>query len=282
MRTSHADRWIERLERALALLSSRLDDPPSLGELAAAAGSSPYHFHRIWRLLTGEPVNRTIARLRIAAAQQRLAEGATVTDTAMDGGFGTPQSFARAFRRMTGLSPSEFLAGKDGPAPIAPVADAGIRIELRPARQVVALRREGGAYRELNALFQSVWDWAAQAGALSGLSTIYGIPYDDPASVAEPALRYDAALALGPEREPPSPLRVLALPAGRHAVLRHVGSYDGLEDANQSLMAWAIASGHQPGDFPLFHHFLDDPEETPAQALRTDVLLLLQPEEPHQ
>ena len=55
--------------------------------------------------------------------------------------------------------------------------------------------------------------------------------------------------------------------------LRHVGPfYPGLDTATDALLAdWLPQSGLLPRDAPLFHHWLDDPEETPAVALRTDI-----------
>lgn len=268
--------WIDRLERALALLAERLDDPPSLDELAAAASVSPFHFHRVWRAMTGEPVGQSVARLRIAAAQQRLREGGgNVTDVAMEGGFGTSQSFARAFRRIAGVSPREFLAsGRETLGVDSPAAD--VRIELRPQHRLVAMRREGGAYVALNALFQSVYSWAEGKGVLDRMDGIYGIPLDDPASVPAALLRYDAAFALG-DTQAEAPFHQVVLAGGEHARLRHHGSYDGLEAANQALMAWLLASGHEPAATPLYHQFLNDPEETAEQDLITDILLLLEP-----
>ncbi|WP_448662178.1 GyrI-like domain-containing protein [Sphingomonas sp. CJ20] len=276
----HDDPWEARMERALALLAERLDAPPDLHALAAAAGISAYHFHRIWRALTGETVGDSIARLRIAAAQVRLAAGGeSVTGVAMESGYGTPQSFARAFRRVTGMSPSAFVATGAAPVNVTPPPDADIRIELRAPGELVALRREGGGYRELNALYGQLWDWAAGAGKLDGLQGIYGLLLDDPESVPEARQRYDAALALADPGIPEPPLRIVSLPGGEHAVLRHVGSHDALEPVNQRLIAWLVASGRMPGDFPLIHHALDDPDETPEAELRTDVLVLLAPEE---
>ena len=270
------NRWIDRLERALALLAERLDEPPTLDELAAAANVSPFHFHRIWRAMAGEPVGQTVARLRIAAAQQRLRDGGgNVTDVAMEGGFGTPQSFARAFRRIAGVSPSDFLASGHVSIGVEPPA-ADVQIELRPECRLVAMRREGGAYVALNALFWSVFNWAESNGALEHMQGIYGIPLDDPLSVPEPLLRYDAASALGPT-EAEAPFHNVVLAEGEHARLRHRGSYAGLEAANQALIAWVLASGHEPAATPLHHHFLNDPEEVAEQDLLTDVLLLLEP-----
>ncbi len=55
--------WTEKLFDALQLLSSRLDDPPSLSELAAVAEFSPFHFHRIWRVLLNESVHQTVCAI---------------------------------------------------------------------------------------------------------------------------------------------------------------------------------------------------------------------------
>jgi AraC family transcriptional regulator len=269
------DRWRRRLERAASLLSGRLDDPPSLAEFASAAAVSPFHFHRIWRALTRETVGQTILRLRMEASQGLLlVKDASVTETATAIGFGTPQSFARAFRRHTGLTPSEhrrshsFVAKKD-------TADIKVAVDRRGEIMVIALRREGKPYTDLNATFGQVWAWAEATDTLQHLQGIYGIPLDDPASVPVNELRYDVGLALG-VMSAPDPFRVLRLPAGEFAYLRHYGSYDGLEAATPYVMGeWLLSSGREPADFPIFHNFINDPDQTPVDELMTDILLQL-------
>src|SRR5579863_6674393 len=135
------DRWRRRLERAVLLLSGRLGDPPSLAELASAAAISPYHFHRIWRALTRETVGQTILRLRMEASQELLlVRGAKVTETATALGFGTPQSFARAFRRHTGLTPSAHRSSQPSIAE-KDTRDVKVSIDRHGEIMVVALRR---------------------------------------------------------------------------------------------------------------------------------------------
>ena len=266
-------RWQVRLGRAADLIAARLDDPPSLEELAAAAAVSPFHLHRIWRGLTGETVRQSIARLRIEAVQPALSAGGSVTDAAMAAGFATPQAFARAFRRTTGTTPSLGRAGGGGG-----VAETPIRIELRDAVTVVALRRQGGEYVALNAMFQAVWDWAEGVGAVERLLGLYGIPYDDPDSVAVADLRYAACMAFHDAPAPTAPLEEIALPAGDHACLRHIGGYDALQPLSQWLVGtWLPRSGRQTGAAPLYHHFHNDPESVPEAELVTDILLPLAP-----
>jgi AraC family transcriptional regulator len=278
MREDNLDRWMDRIGRAADLLTTRLDDPPSLDELAGAAAVSPFHFHRIWRGLTGETVAGTVARLRIERASQALATAAPITEVAMAAGFGTPQSFARAFRRETGVTPSAFRAGEPPRAAADDRATALVRLVLRDATTLVALRREGQPYADLNASFGAVWQWAEQAGLIDRLGGIYGLPLDDPASVPVERLRYDAALDVGPATPPP-PFATVMLAAGEYACVRHVGGYDGLEAIDQYLLGdWLLHAAREPADASLVHHFLDDPEQVAEADLRTDILLPLMPE----
>lgn len=271
-------RWRSRLERAANLLSERLDSPPSLEELAKAAAVSPFHFHRIWRALTGETVRQTLLRLRLEVSRELLkAKNANVTETALAVGFGTPQSFARAFRRHTGMTPSEQRA-QATPTDKVSNHDMKVKIEQRGEIMVVALRRKGRAYTDLNATFGTVWSWAEATNTLKHLVGIFGIPLDDAESVPEAELRYDACLALGVATAP-APFHVFGIPAGDYARVRHAGSYDGLESTTQYLVGeWLPASGREPADFPAFHQFLNDPDHTPVNELLTDVYLPIRPE----
>jgi AraC family transcriptional regulator len=98
-----------RLRRAEDLLTARLDGAVGLAEIAAELGLSPWHFCRAFRESTGDPPHRWLARRRIAAAQAMLRDpGRSVTDIALAVGFGGTTQFARAFRRATGLAPTEY------------------------------------------------------------------------------------------------------------------------------------------------------------------------------
>src|SRR5579859_2879070 len=273
MQDNTLDRWKVRFSKAAQLLTERLDDPPPLEELAAAAAISPFHFHRVWRALTGGTVRETVLRLRIEISQQLLASGgANVTEIAMASGFGTPQSFARAFRRQTGVTPTAYR--ENNASNVTPLCPPQVTIEQRDETLVVALRHVGDC-QKLDAVFGVVWGWAVEVGLIDRLQGIYGIPFDDPESVAAEELRYDACLALG-EVTPPPAFRLLSLPGGKMARLRHYGSYQGLETTTQSLFEdWLLTSDYEPADHPTFNHYLNDPEVTPEAELITDIYLPL-------
>jgi AraC family transcriptional regulator len=274
MREQTLTRWETRLRGAIELIGQRMADPPSLAELAAAANVSPFHLHRIWRALLGETVGETLSRLRVELSRDLLQRSGSVTETALAAGFATPQSFARAFRRATGTTPTQALRDELA-TPLAQVT-----LERREQKLVITLRREGQTYTNLNATFTELWTWAESAGRPPDFGGIFGLLWDDPVSVPIEALRYDAAMALGDDLVPPSRFGREDLPAAEYASLRHVGSYDDLESATQRLIVqWLLLSGREPADFPIIHQFHDDPDTTPAHALVTDILLPLLAEE---
>jgi effector-binding domain-containing protein len=65
-----------------------------------------------------------------------------------------------------------------------------------------------------------------------------------------------------------------ATPAGRAATTVHWGSYDGLKDASQAIVAWCAANGHALAgeSWEVYGDWSDDPEK-----VRTDVFFLLEP-----
>ena len=100
--------YVARVDAARHTLGMHFDEPLTLGQLARAAGMSPFHFARVFGELTGVPPHRYLMRTRLAHAAARLRDGETVTRASMAAGFGNLSHFSRSFRRAFGVSPSLF------------------------------------------------------------------------------------------------------------------------------------------------------------------------------
>ncbi|MEP0847080.1 MAG: helix-turn-helix transcriptional regulator [Phycisphaerae bacterium] len=89
------------------LLAARFAEPLTLCEVADAVCSSPYHLARVFRREVGSSIHQYRARLRLAAALHRLAEGESdLTRLALESGFSSHSHFTTAFRQRFGVSPS--------------------------------------------------------------------------------------------------------------------------------------------------------------------------------
>lgn len=90
-------------------IEERLDEELKLSFLAKLAGFSDFHFHRVFQFIAGEPVMEYVRKRRLARAACRVAYTEDkLLDIALDHGFGTPETFIRAFRRLYGMTPGEF------------------------------------------------------------------------------------------------------------------------------------------------------------------------------
>lgn len=98
-----------RLAVVRRYISDHMDEPLDREVLAAVAGFSVPHLHRLWREHTGENVATYVRRARLKRAALKLRMGAVeITQVALGAGYETHAAFTRAFRQQYGLSPSQF------------------------------------------------------------------------------------------------------------------------------------------------------------------------------
>jgi AraC family transcriptional regulator len=77
--------------------------------LAAVAGFSIPHFHRVFTSQVGESAASYIRRLRMERAGRKLRMGAVdITEVALAAGYVSHAAFSKAFKGQYGISPSEF------------------------------------------------------------------------------------------------------------------------------------------------------------------------------
>lgn len=99
--------WLNRMRDALDYMERHMTEPVNMDEIAKAACSSPFHFQRMFNLLTGVTVAEYIRKRRLTLAAQELAmTPVRVLDVALKYGYDSPEAFAKAFRKAHGITPS--------------------------------------------------------------------------------------------------------------------------------------------------------------------------------
>jgi len=284
MKTGQRSAYAARIERGIAYIEAAVaqGSTPTLGDVARAAAMSDYHFHRIFRIMTGETVTEAITRIRLGASLPALDE--SIGDATGKSGYATSQAYACALKTNTGATPSLL---KDDHAARMSVANAlakparpgdasAIRIEIASFEplKLMAIRNVGD-YRELNNGYGLLFETLGTMVPPDAIIGIYGIPHDDPREVPHEQCRFDCAFRLDRAVEPTGELNVIELAGGGYARMDHLGDFDLIHDAIDALYAWAIAEDQMVDERPLFIHYLDDPDVVPPESQRAQIWLPL-------
>ena len=88
------------------------EQPPSLDDLARQAGLSAFHFHRVFKAVTGLTPKAYATAHRAQAVRTTLARGtSSVTDAIFDAGFNANSRFYEHADEMLGMKPTQYRAG---------------------------------------------------------------------------------------------------------------------------------------------------------------------------
>ncbi len=287
----------QAVQGAIEFVVANLDLALDLARLAARAGLSPFHFHRVFKGMTGETPLELVRRLRLERAAARLVgTDLGITRLAFEAGFETHEAFSRAFRLAYGTSPTGFrrrhpryeIAASCGihyaaaglVATFVPHDTGGgtMEVEVRelPSRRVATVRHVG-PYNQISRAF-------ARLGAIGGPAGLFRHPevamialyHDDPEATAPEALRSDAGVIIPDSVPVPPGLDEQRIPPGRFATVLHRGPYEQLGDVwARALGEWLPASGFRMGSGPSFELYRNDPTNTPKERLETEIWISL-------
>ncbi len=98
-----------KLQQITDWMAEHVAEDFNLDRLAAQAGLSKFHFHRLFKSAAGVSPARYHINLRMNVARRlRRETKKSVVTVALDVGYANPSHFAKLFRRETGLSPSDY------------------------------------------------------------------------------------------------------------------------------------------------------------------------------
>ncbi len=269
--------------RVLRVLSYVHDNPAgdlSLDALADVAAMSRFHWHRVFRAITGETCAQAVRRIRLHRAASWLVQTDDPLPKIAQGiGYPNLNSFARAFSEAYGQSPAAFRAAgqflpanphfRTGGYPMHPVTT-----RTEPKRHVVAIPHKGN-YSEIGKSFEAFGALVESRQLWPNMGPVIGIYLDSPEDVPEDQLRSYAGAEFRGQTVPDG-MEDHTIAGGKTAVLTYKGPYSGIHAAYHSLFGnWLPESGEEPADEPCYEIYLNDPRNTAPEDLLTEICLPL-------
>lgn len=289
MHDKKAVNYRKRFNRVLDYIDQHLNETLSVEQLSEVASFSKFHFLRQFSQYMGITLFAYIRLLRLKRASYRLAvnKGERIIDIALDAGFENPESFSRAFKNVFGQTPTQFRQQPEWQAWSEkyqfPARERSKKMDVRIVdfkETPVALLKHRDTPAKINQSVMTFIEWRKAYG-LSPINSnsTYGLAYDDPKQVTGEGFRFDLCGSVKKNIPEDNKHGIVnsVIPGGRCAVLRHLGSYEGLSAGAHYLYGeWLPDSGEELRDFPLFFHYLNLIQETEEADLITDIYLPLQ------
>ena len=268
---------VERVMRAVVAIERDLDAPLSLPAVAEHACLSPFHFHRLFTAIVGEPPAEYVRRLRLERSAHELATSdRAVADIACEAGYGSQSAFTRAFGELFGCAPRVFRERKrERGRSDAPPYDQGTRVgrieTLEPLR--VAFIRHVGPYEEVRPVFDRLAVWAAaRASRIEPL--FLGLAHDNPNITPAAQLRFDCCVEVSANVRGEGDVGVTEIGGGEYATAVHRGPFDRLAETYAWLaLEFMQREGRSMRMSPCIEIYLTPPEQTPPDELITEVLV---------
>lgn len=292
---------IQRINTVFEYIETHLDSPLPLEDLAKMAHYSPFHFHRIFKLITGESLHSYIKRRRMERAANRLMhhKALPIGDLYAAVGFSSLAAFSKAFKAYYGLSPRAFqqqtpaqlskigqVDRKDGQtAPVfTPYLYNIIKlrnwITMKVSIEVKHLEAQELAYvtsigsQDVGAAYEALTRWAMPKGLLQHpIAKMVTVYHDSFKTTAADQVRISASLRLAEPIETIGIVGSKQLAAGRHIVGHGTLALNEFEEAWTGLFVWMQEQGYKKAEQPPFLVHYNNFNEHPERLATVDLCI---------
>ena len=276
MKTTTRDDYIQSVFKVVLYIEEHYNEALTLDMLSREASFSKFHFHRVFKSVTGESLGDYIRRVRLSTATLKFLTNQKITQIAMDSGYETNASFSKAFKQHYGMTPKEFsrsakmIKGAKMPKPKF--------VELE-AVDVLYVRKKGDYMRSCAEAWEVLMGFAytqkikEKKNLMGKEAMMLGVSHDDPSITAMDELRCDACISWDDKSvKPQGEVLSKTIEGGKYAMFLHKGSYDGLKNAYEEVADWIVQSGEELRECPIFEKYLNrDPRRTKPENLRTEI-----------
>ncbi len=276
------NKYFQEVYKVMLYIEENYKKELTLKELAKISGFSEFHFHRIFKSVTGSTLGEYIKRAKMSSSTTKFMNLESITKIALQSGYDTPASYTKAFKNVFGKTPKEYFQNiiKDNNKNnmLKP-----IKIEEFEPVDILYVRKEGKYSEAAGEAFEVLMKFAYtqkikfKKNLMGKKAMVLGIGHDDPKITEKSKLRYDACISWDDKTvEPEGEISTKTIPGGKYAVFLHKGSYLGLEKTYREIMKWVMENNMELRDYPMFEKYLNrDPRRTKEENLRTEIFVPL-------
>jgi AraC family transcriptional regulator len=237
--------WIEEIGEAINYIEENITEELTIENIAKRVFISPFYFQKGFAMLCGYTVGEYIRQRRLTLAGSELVSAdEKIIDIALKYGYDSPDSFAKAFTRFHGVTPT--AVRKDGamlrsfaPLKIKFILEGGYLMDYKIVEKdsftVIGASRVF-RFETAKAEIPQFWTEHYQTGKGSIVRGMYGVCFDESAGSDE--FEYLIADNYGQSPEVPAGFVTKTIPKNTWAVFACRGAMPrALQDVNRKIFS---------------------------------------------
>ncbi|APZ48013.1 hypothetical protein BW723_00685 [Polaribacter reichenbachii] len=289
---------ITRICDAIVYVEENLDKKLSLAKVAQKAFFSPYHFHRLFRVVTNETLQNFINRKRIEKAASYLLhqKEKSVTEVSELVGYTNLSSFSKSFKKFYGISPTNFkeispnkfskiskIESKKGQIKISfeqyicNINNAlnWLKMNTKPAikttpRLDLAYISHKGKIEAIGSVYNKLVKWATPKGLISEQTKMVTIYHDSPKITDPNNIRMSACIVLNDPIDLDDSVNLRILSPTKCIVSRFEITPFQFQQAWESSFVWMTENGYKKADNDPFEIYHNNAAEHPENKFIVD------------
>jgi len=293
----NSNNYTQTINTVFTFIDENLDADLSLENIAKIAHYSPFHFHRIFKAITNEPLNSYIIRKRIEKAAGLIyrKKELSIIEIYLQCGFNSAASFTKSFKKFFELSPTEFR--KVNPDKYSKIGqqvlsketylrnleeflnwrDMNTTFEIKQVSELHFATLTQVGVQGLQNAFLRLIDWAGPKGLLVKSELKMGTVFYDSFKVTAPdKVRMKACLLTKSAISNDGEIEAVTFVAQKCIVARFEIGVDEFEKSWTSVFMWVNENGYSKADKQPFEIYHNNFNEHPENKCIVDMYIPIQ------
>jgi AraC family transcriptional regulator len=296
-----ANENIAKLNIAIDYIEQNLSEKLSLEIIAEKAHFSPFHFHRMFKIIVGETVHAFINRKRIEKAASYLLhqKEKSSTEIAAEVGFSDLSSFSKSFKNFYGISPNQFK--KESPNKFSQILEIKSKngkviitfeqyicninkalnwLKMRTNTEVKYIEKlelatisHQGKMEAIAEVYDRLVQWAAPKGLMNKNTKMLTIYHDSPKITDPNNLRMSACIVLKNPIKVNAEINLKTIQPSKCLVSRLEIAPQEFQQAWESSFAWMAENGYKKANIDPFEIYHNNAAEHPEHKFIVDLCI---------
>jgi len=265
----------EQINLALGYINRNYGTDMRVDELASISGYSIFHFHRIFKSITGESVNEYLKNTRLEKASNLLLynQHKKIETIALECGFATGTGFSNAFKKRFEMTPKDWRrVGFESVDYATDEAFENISIESPKIVNMPILfilyMRTYGYKSDMSEIWNRLYAWSEETEVLEKEHKFIGLFHNHPFTLPYDRARYLACINTDAEVYRSGEVGRCRIMNGKFAKFSFKVTHEELYKLMHFCYTkWLSDSGYELRNFPSYVEY-----KNPSNLLSNDIL----------